>query len=349
MRVTVALGLVVAARGFFPARRAPRAAPPPSGRSVTAGADDDVADLLADAFMDEQARVADFARAAVEREGGAPAPEGAEGPHAAEYWYDPRIHEWGNIGLSGQAAAALAPLATLAIDALAYNGENLRATACEKYAAARRARRGTPPVRRVVDLGCGTGPSARALAAAWPEASVTALDTSEEMLRVARLTTPRTAGPSLGHRWTQNVDFRRANAERTGLEANGYDVVSVQFVLHEAPRDGRRAILAEARRLLAPGGALLLLDLARGYAPSAQMLAGEPYVEGYLRHIEEDVRDAGFEDVTVEQPIAGRAEIWTCHAPAHGAPEPAAARAIGPVLEFDEWDAVVRNVISADV
>ena len=32
-----------------------------------------------------------------------------------------------------------------------------------------------------------------------------------------------------------------------------------------------------------------------------------------------------------------------------GAPEPAAARTIGPVLEFDEWDAVVRNVISADV
>ena len=52
--------------------------------------------------------------------------------------------------------------------------------------------------------------------------------------------------------------------------------MSVQFVLHEAPRAGRRAILAEARRLPAPGGALLILDLARGYAPSRQMLSGEP-------------------------------------------------------------------------
>ena len=42
------------------------------------------------------------------------------------------------------------------------------------------------------------------------------------------------------------------------------------------------------------------------------MLSGEPYVEGYLRHIEEDVRSAGFSCVKLAQPIPDRAESWVC-------------------------------------
>ena len=41
----------------------------------------------------------------------------------------------------------------------------------------------------------------------------------------------------------------------------------------------------EARRLLAPGGTFLVLDIARGYEPSPVMKSGEPYIEGYLKHI----------------------------------------------------------------
>ena len=149
------------------------------------------------------------------------------------------------MGFSGAAAAVLAPLATLAIDTFAYKGENLRARVCGDLADARAA--AGHPVRRVVDLGCGTGPSTRALERAWPGAAITAVDTSAEMLGIAKLTTPRTAGSSLATRWTNQIQYTKANAERTGLPSHAFDIISLQFVLHEAPRAGRVAILREVR------------------------------------------------------------------------------------------------------
>lgn len=41
-------------------------------------------------------------------------------------------------------------------------------------------------VRQAVDLGCGPGNSARVLAARWPNAEITGLDSSTEMIEVAR-------------------------------------------------------------------------------------------------------------------------------------------------------------------
>jgi hypothetical protein len=43
------------------------------------------------------------------------------------------------------------------------------------------------------------------------------------------------------------------------------------------------------------------------------MLSGEPYLMGYLENIEENLRDAGFAKIDVNQPIPGRAEAWFCH------------------------------------
>lgn len=43
------------------------------------------------------------------------------------------------------------------------------------------------------------------------------------------------------------------------------------------------------------------------------MLNGEPYLTGYLAHVEDDLRAAGFAKVDVRQPIPGRAEAWFCH------------------------------------
>ena len=61
------------------------------------------------------------------------------------------------------------------------------------------------PPRRVLDLGVGTGETARRLLAAYPEAEITGLDSSAEMLfrarelgietRLARMEDPRPDGP----------------------------------------------------------------------------------------------------------------------------------------------------------
>ncbi len=48
------------------------------------------------------------------------------------------------------------------------------------------ARISVAPVRRVIDLGCGPGNSTEVLAGLWPEAEITGLDNSADMIEDAR-------------------------------------------------------------------------------------------------------------------------------------------------------------------
>lgn len=99
------------------------------------------------------------------------------------------------------------------------------------------------PGQRVVDVGTGTGLLARALAARG--CTVTGLDPSPEMLAEARAAAP-------------DISWIEARAEATGLPAGGFDVVAAATCWHWFDRP---AAAMEARRLLAPGGALLICSL----------------------------------------------------------------------------------------
>mmetsp|Transcript_24670 Transcript_24670/g.66490 ORF Transcript_24670/g.66490 Transcript_24670/m.66490 type:complete len:296 (-) Transcript_24670:126-1013(-) len=228
---------------------------------------------------------------------------------ADEYWNDPRIHSFGNVGAGGMFHAMVAPIFTKGLDMFAYDDTDLRTLATLNIAASR-AQRGLP-TQRVVDIGCGIGASARALRNVFREADIVALDTSSEMLTVAR-----TLGyADMQSKSLKKIEFAKGNAEFTGLRPHDFDVVSVMFLLHEAPQAGRRSILAEAKRLLKPGGTLVICDIAREYTPSPTMKSGEPYIDGYLANVEDDIRSAGFKSVAVSQPIPGRAEMWECQVP----------------------------------
>jgi SAM-dependent methyltransferase len=106
-----------------------------------------------------------------------------------------------------------------------------------------------PPDWAVADLGCGTGALCAALA---PHVRrVVGVDASPSMLRAAAR---RTA--SLDH-----VELHRADLAETGLEGGAFDAALAVLVLSYVEREG--AVLAEAARLLRPGGRLVLVDLAR--------------------------------------------------------------------------------------
>jgi SAM-dependent methyltransferase len=226
---------------------------------------------------------------------------------ALKYWADPRIHGWGNVGSSGAVHAFLAPTFTAGLDAFAYGGLDTRNAAWDVVDAAR-AIVGAPPVANCVDLGTGTGATARSLRKRY-QASVVGVDTSPEMLRAAR---DLTNTGSLD--FCNDVTYKRHNAEATGLAGNRADVVSVFFLLHEAPAAARRQILREGFRLLAPGGTLALCDIHPEYNPSPIMLSGEPYLNGYLDKIDfEAAASAAKHGLRLHREVLveGRLVLWT--------------------------------------
>ena len=53
--------------------------------------------------------------------------------------------------------------------------------------------------------------------------------------------------------------FKHAAAERTGLEDSSVDLVSICLGMHELPREASEAIIAEAFRILRPGGTFAIM------------------------------------------------------------------------------------------
>ncbi|AVS84800.1 SAM-dependent methyltransferase [Paracidovorax avenae] len=104
-----------------------------------------------------------------------------------------------------------------------------------------------PEGRRIADIGCGGG----IYSLAWHAlgaAQVTGVDFSAEMVAASR---ERSAG-------VHGVRFVQGDATATGLPSAGFDVVFQRALIHHLP--DCTACFAEARRLLAPGGWLLVQD-----------------------------------------------------------------------------------------
>jgi ArsR family transcriptional regulator len=103
---------------------------------------------------------------------------------------------------------------------------------------------------RLLDIGTGTG---RLLELLAPRVSAgLGIDASRAMLALARA---RLAKPGLTH-----CAVRLADMYRLPLADGGFDLVVLQMVLHYA--EDPRGALAEAVRALAPGGRLVVVDLA---------------------------------------------------------------------------------------
>ena len=117
--------------------------------------------------------------------------------------------------------------------------------------------------QQVLDVACGTGVLARAIAArVVPGGSVVGLDINEGMLAVAARKAPQ-------------IQWKRAPAEALPFADNHFDRVVSQFGLMFF-QDGRKAV-SEILRVLKPGGRLVVavwatLEATPGYAAITQLL-----------------------------------------------------------------------------
>jgi ArsR family transcriptional regulator len=114
---------------------------------------------------------------------------------------------------------------------------------------------GPESVGRLVDVGTGTGRMLELLA---PRAdSAIGIDRSPEMLRFARA---RLAAAGRDDPAIARAELRQGDMYALPLADGAADVVVVHLVLHYAQQPA--AAVAEAARLLAPGGRLLIADFA---------------------------------------------------------------------------------------
>jgi ubiquinone/menaquinone biosynthesis C-methylase UbiE len=158
------------------------------------------------------------------------------------------------------------------------------------------------PGERVLDVACGTGLIARLAAErVGSTGTVTAIDLAPDMVDVARAT----PGPS-----SPSIDWHVGDATSLPFPDAAYDVVLCQMGLMFMEDRGRA--VAEMRRVLAPGGRVVLNTPGAIQAPFALMEQAivehiSPDLGGFVRvvfsmHDPEAVaallRDAGFEAVT---------------------------------------------------
>ncbi|MDX6744071.1 class I SAM-dependent methyltransferase [Actinocorallia sp. A-T 12471] len=152
--------------------------------------------------------------------------------------------------------------------------------------------------RHVLELGCGNGRFATVLSTEFPGSHYTGVELSATQLKYARARAVHE-----GRDWT----LVQAPAEATGLPAGSVDLVAVFTLFHETPPKATEAVLAEAFRVLEPGGDLVIGDIApqeRNAAFRAVVLdwetehRGEPFMRSYLQlDLPALVKQAGFADV----------------------------------------------------
>lgn len=109
---------------------------------------------------------------------------------------------------------------------------------------------GDDKVGQLIDIGTGTGRMLELFAGRAERAL--GIDRSSEMLRLARA--------KLSERGLAHAELRQADLYALPLADGAADVAIIHHVLHFAQQPG--AAIAEAARVLAPGGRLLIADFA---------------------------------------------------------------------------------------
>ena len=155
------------------------------------------------------------------------------------------------------------------------------------------------PPERIVDLGCGVGRSTMTLQDTFPQANVTGVDLSPYFLTVAQH-----AERTEERGQTKPIEWVHAAAEATSLPNEAADLVSACLVFHELPQSAAEDIIAEAYRLVRPGGYFAIMDMNpqseiyQKMPPYILTLlkSTEPYLDQYFAlDLKETFQSVGFE------------------------------------------------------
>jgi len=141
---------------------------------------------------------------------------------------------------------------------------------------------------RSLDIGCGPGYFTRMLAkATGPAGSAVGIDAAPEMIEYARRKARR----------LPNCRFEAGTAESLAFPDDSLDVVVSSLMMHHLPDDIRLRAVGEMKRVLRPGGTLLLADFtipSRGPWHIVGALHRPREMLSRVSPLEPLIREAGF-------------------------------------------------------
>lgn len=140
------------------------------------------------------------------------------------------------------------------------------------------------PVEEVLDLACSVGQSTTALKKRLPEARVVGVDLAAPMVRYAHL-----RASTIGI----DVDFRQESAADLSFADDTFDLVYCNILFHEVPREVAEKVVAEAHRVVRPGGLFVVQDFGNRPADGPMTMAdytrnidtnfnGEPFASRFV-------------------------------------------------------------------
>lgn len=154
-------------------------------------------------------------------------------------------------------------------------------------------------VRDILDIGCSVGISTLTIHRYYQDQQgknvrTIGLDLSPYMLAVAKILDVN----------EEISDWIHGKGEKTDFADNSFDLVTLQFIIHELPRQATKEIFQEALRILRPGGCLAVLD-NNPASPVIQnlpaalfllMKSTEPWSDDYYTFdVEASMQEIGFE------------------------------------------------------
>jgi SAM-dependent methyltransferase len=143
------------------------------------------------------------------------------------------------------------------------------------FAAAEAAHEGFPD--HVLDLGGGPGLLAERMAHRWPTAAVTLLDLDPVMLALARAGSPAGVG-------VVSADLAQASWPAQMCSLAPFDLVTAVMTMHCLGAGQAHALYRETRKLMAPGGLMIVADVMPDHEIPAVMSrlpsVPDPYAAG---------------------------------------------------------------------
>jgi ubiquinone/menaquinone biosynthesis C-methylase UbiE len=161
-------------------------------------------------------------------------------------------------------------------------------------------------VKRILDMGCGIGQMSCALKERFPDAEVWGIDIGGPMVRYAHMR---------ANDMNNGTNFRQALAEETGFPDGYFDLVTSYIMHHEVPAEKTLEIIAEANRVLRPGGVYVPLDfVSSGTTGPAARLHGRWWDHRWNNEVwslsyhsidfTKEIAKRGFKQIEGAKPIA---------------------------------------------